>query len=131
MTCSWELYMDASLSLLASRDLGICGLELAENRTFSAVGLEAGDTRQPHSSRNGDFSSTEQANSTGALSQLASQPMVLQRVKRLRSDCGCQLCVIVEVILDGQIALARGLGEPRVVEDSLDNYTKFDTAIAT
>jgi hypothetical protein len=51
--------MDASLSLLASRDLGICGLELAENRIFSAVGLEAGDARQPHSSRNGDSSSTE------------------------------------------------------------------------
>jgi hypothetical protein len=30
MTCSWELYMGASLSLLASRDLRICGLDLAE-----------------------------------------------------------------------------------------------------
>src|ERR1035438_1092525 len=108
MSCSWELYMDASLSLLASRDLGICGLELAENRIFSAVGLEAGDTRQPHSSRNGDSSSTEPANGTRALLQPAFQPMILQRVKRLRSGCGVELCVIVEVILD--------------------NYTKFDTA---
>jgi hypothetical protein len=110
--------MGASLSLLASRDLGIWGLELAENRTFSAVGLEAGDTRQPHSSRNGDSSSTEQANGTRALLQPAFQPMILQRVKRLRSGCGVELCVIVEVILDHQIALARGLDEPRDVENA-------------
>jgi hypothetical protein len=31
MTCDWELYMGASLSSLASRDLGICSLELSEN----------------------------------------------------------------------------------------------------
>ena len=42
----------------------------------------------------------------------------LRRMKRLRSDCGVELCVIVEVIFDNQIALARGLHEPRDVEDA-------------
>jgi len=36
-----------------------------------------------------------------------------RRVKRLRSDCDVEPCVIVEVVFDGQIALARGLREPR------------------
>jgi hypothetical protein len=34
MTFNWELYMGASLSLLASRNLGICRLELSGDPTF-------------------------------------------------------------------------------------------------
>jgi hypothetical protein len=45
----------------------------------------------------------------------------LRRVKRLHSDCGVELGVIVEVIFDDPIALARGLHEPRHVEDA--NFT--------
>src|ERR1039457_1520713 len=54
----------------------------------------------------------------------------LRRVKRLRSDCGVELCVIVEVIFDDQIALARGLGEPRDVEDADFSAGVFDKSFS-
>src|ERR1039458_1166429 len=54
----------------------------------------------------------------------------LRRVKRLRSDCGVELCVIVEVILDNQIALARGLGEPRDVENANFFAGVFDKSLS-
>src|ERR1035437_2644594 len=54
----------------------------------------------------------------------------LRRVKRLRSDRGVELCVIIEVIFDGQIALARGLREPREVEDANFSAGVFDKSFS-
>src|ERR1022692_2088518 len=54
----------------------------------------------------------------------------LRRVKRLCSDCGVELCVIVEVIFDDQIALARGLREPRDVEDADFSAGVFDKSFS-
>src|ERR1017187_568290 len=56
--------------------------------------------------------------------------MILQRIKRLRRDCGVELCVIVEVVFDDQIALARGLGEPRDVEDANFSAGVFDKSFS-
>ena len=50
----------------------------------------------------------------------------LRPVKRLHSDCGIELCVIVEVMFDDQIALARDLREPRDVEDADFSAGVFD-----
>src|ERR1035437_5346683 len=54
----------------------------------------------------------------------------LRRVKRLRSDRGVELCVIVEVIFDGQITLTRGLGEPREFEDANFSAGVFDKSFS-
>src|SRR5664280_1352262 len=48
----------------------------------------------------------------------------------LRSDCGIELCVIVEVILDDLIALARDLREPRAVEDVNFSASVFDKSFS-
>src|ERR1039457_4963354 len=54
----------------------------------------------------------------------------LRQVKRLRSDCGVELCVIVEVIFDDQVALARGPREPREVEDANFSAGVFDKSFS-
>src|ERR1019366_7736143 len=51
-------------------------------------------------------------------------------VRWLRSDCGIELCVIVEVILDDLIALARDLREPRAVEDVNFSASVFDKSFS-
>ena len=51
-------------------------------------------------------------------------------MKRLRGDCGVDHCVIVEVIFDDQIALARGLCEPREVEDADFSASVFDKSFS-
>src|ERR1019366_7687629 len=54
----------------------------------------------------------------------------LRRVKRLCSDCGVELCVIVEVIFDDRIALASGLREPRDVKDADFSAGVFDKSFS-
>src|ERR1035441_3885295 len=54
----------------------------------------------------------------------------LRRISCLRSDFGVELCVIVEVILDDQIALARDLREPRNVEDVNFSSSVFDKSFS-
>ena len=49
---------------------------------------------------------------------------------RLRSHCGVKLGVIVEVIFDDQIALARGLRESRDVEDADFSAGVFDKSFS-
>jgi hypothetical protein len=54
----------------------------------------------------------------------------LRRLKRLRSNCGVELCVIIEVIFDDQITLAGSLREPRDVEDANLSPGVFDKSFS-
>ena len=80
-------------------------------------------------STNANENATAETNPLSTLPN--SRPQLrLRRVKRLRSGCTVELGVIVEVILDGQIALARGLREPRDVEDANFSAGVFDKSFS-
>src|SRR5450631_471952 len=61
---------------------------------------------------------------------LRSSGSTLSRLSRLCSDCGIKLCVIVEVIFDDLIALARDLREPRDVENVNFSASVFDKSFS-
>jgi len=54
----------------------------------------------------------------------------LRWIKQLFSDSGVELCVIVQVVLDDRIALARGFREPSDVEDADFSTGVFDKSFS-